>query len=84
MNDVLAFYCLSIKTGEYKHLAHPLDSHIIVKDQDKRYEGRSVDISEDGALVMKTKEGKTMTFVTGDVHAHPGEALKKDEVRHEA
>jgi len=69
---------------EYKSLTYPLGGHIIVKDQDRLYEGQSVDISEDGALVMKTKEGLVMTFVTGDVHAHPDEVIKKDEVRHEA
>jgi acetyl-CoA carboxylase biotin carboxylase subunit len=70
---------------EYKSMTYPIGGHIIVKDQDKLYEGYSVDINEDGALVMKTKEGKTMTFMTGDVHAHPDEAIKKtEEVRHEA
>jgi acetyl-CoA carboxylase biotin carboxylase subunit len=69
---------------EYKGLTYPLGGHIIVKDQDRLYEGESMDISEDGALVMKTKEGVVMTFVTGDVHAHPDEVIKKDEVRHEA
>lgn len=57
---------------------------IIVKDQDRLYEGYSVDISEDGALVMKTLDGEVLTFMTGDVHAHPDEAIKKEEVKHEA
>ncbi len=58
---------------------------IIVKDRERLYEGYSVDINEDGALVMETREGDTMTFMTGDVHAHPDEAIKKDdEVKHEA
>ncbi|AFC99522.1 putative pyruvate carboxylase subunit A [Methanocella conradii HZ254] len=69
---------------EYKRLAYPLGSRIIVKDQDRLYEGYSVDINEDGALVMKTLDGEVLTFMTGDVHAHPDEAIKKEEVKHEA
>ena len=41
-------------------------------------------MNEDGAFVMKTNDGSVMTFVTGDVHAHPDEAFKKDEIRREA
>jgi pyruvate carboxylase subunit A len=26
---------------------------------------------------MKAKDGSLMTFVTGDVHAHPDEVIKK-------
>ncbi len=48
-----------------------------MKDQDNLYEGVSVDITEDGAFVMKTRDGTLMTFVTGDVHAHPDEIIKK-------
>ncbi|WP_342766440.1 hypothetical protein [Methanocella conradii] len=57
---------------------------MIVKDQDRLYEGYSVDINEDGALVMETLDGEVLTFMTGDVHAHPDEAIKKEEVKHEA
>jgi biotin-(acetyl-CoA carboxylase) ligase len=62
---------------EYKSMAYPMGSRVIVKYQDKLYEGISVDVNEDGAFVMKTNDGAVMTFVTGDVHAHPDEAIKK-------
>jgi acetyl-CoA carboxylase biotin carboxylase subunit len=62
---------------EYKSLLYPLGSRVIVKDQDNLYEGTSVDITEDGAFVMKARDGTVMTFVTGDVHAYPDEIIKK-------
>ncbi len=62
---------------EYKALIYPLGSSVIVKDQDNLYEGTSVDITEDGAFVMKARDGTLMTFVTGDVHAHPDEIITK-------
>jgi len=65
-----------ILTG-YKSLIYPLGSRVIVKEQDNLYEGVSVDITEDGAFVMKAKDGSLMTFMTGDVHAHPDEVIKK-------
>ena len=63
--------------NEYKSMLYPLGSRVIVKDQDNLYEGTSVDITEDGAFVMKARDGTTMTFITGDVHAHPDEVIKK-------
>ena len=63
--------------NEYKGLIYPLGSRVIVKDQDNLYEGTSVDITEDGAFVMKARDGTVMTFVTGDVHAYPDEIIKK-------
>ena len=62
---------------EYKSMLYPLGSRVIVKYQDSLYEGTSEDINEDGAFVMKAKDGSLMTFVTGDVHAHPDEVIKK-------
>ena len=70
--------------NEYKGMAYPMGSRVIVKYQDKLYEGTSVDVNEDGAFVMKTNDGSVMTFVTGDVHAHPDEVFKKDEIKREA
>ncbi|HEY3423024.1 MAG TPA: biotin--[acetyl-CoA-carboxylase] synthetase, partial [Methanocellaceae archaeon] len=70
--------------NEYKGMTYPMGSHVIVKYQDKLYEGISVDVNEDGAFVMKTNDGSVMTFVTGDVHAHPDETFKKDEIKREA
>ncbi len=58
-------------------MIYPLGSRVIVKDQDNLYEGTSEDITEDGAFVMKARDGTLMTFVTGDVHAHPDEIIKK-------
>jgi pyruvate carboxylase subunit A len=63
--------------NEYKGLIYPLGSRVIVKDQDNLYEGTSVDITEDGAFVMKARDGTMMTFITGDVHAHPDEIITK-------
>jgi acetyl-CoA carboxylase biotin carboxylase subunit len=62
---------------EYKGMIYPLGSRVIVKDQDNLFEGTSVDITEDGAFVMKARDGTLMTFITGDVHAHPDEIIKK-------
>lgn len=63
--------------NEYKGLTYPFGGRVIVKDQDNLYEGTSVDITEDGAFVMRSKDGKIMTFITGDIHAHPDEVIKK-------
>lgn len=63
--------------SEYKDLTYPFGGRVIVKDQDNLYEGNSVDITEDGAFVLKMKDGNVLTFTTGDVHAHPDEVIKK-------
>lgn len=63
--------------SDYKSLTYPFGGRVIVKDQDNLYEGTAVDISEDGAFIMRAKDGTLMTFTTGDIHAHPDEVLKK-------
>ncbi|MCD1294625.1 biotin--[acetyl-CoA-carboxylase] synthetase [Methanocella sp. CWC-04] len=63
--------------GEYKSLTYPFGGRVIVKDQDNLYEGTAIDINDDGAFIMKAKDGSLMTFFTGDVYDRPEEAIKK-------
>ncbi|HPN88338.1 MAG TPA: biotin--[acetyl-CoA-carboxylase] ligase [Candidatus Omnitrophota bacterium] len=51
----------------WKELSSTLGRHIIIKDQDRCVEGKAIDLDEYGGLVIKTRDGRIVKRMSGDV-----------------
>jgi len=56
---------------EWRSLCSHLDSQVKVTSFDETFEGQAVDVDENGALLVKLKDGTTQRVVSGDVTVEP-------------
>jgi biotin-[acetyl-CoA-carboxylase] ligase BirA-like protein len=63
--------------SDWKKYAAFLGCNVRVEDQGVEYSGLAVDVDDDGALVLRLKNGKLRRFLVGDIHLYASQVHLK-------